>query len=81
MYINNVDLTPPQEFLDKCHKVMLSDPKRPWEIKRWARAHCPSYVWMEEVDVSDVSYIADIICCFYFGDEQDKLMFTLKYKN
>jgi hypothetical protein len=52
-----------------------------WKMKRWAREHCKSYVWAELVDTTDVSYDYDSVCAFYFGDEQDHLMFTLKYKH
>lgn len=72
---------PPRDLLDQCYQVLILDPVRPWEMKQWAREHCQSYIWMEEVDVSDVSYRADIICCFYFGKEQDKMLFTIKYKD
>jgi hypothetical protein len=74
------DFSPPRNLLDACFVVHLSDPTIPmWKMKRWARDHCKSYVWSELVDTSDVSYAYDSICAFYFGDEQDKLMFALKY--
>ena len=82
MYINKINITPPRDLLDQCYQVLLPDPPEPmWRMKRWAREHCKSYVWAELVDTTDVSYDYDSVCAFYFSDEQDKLMFTLKYKN
>jgi hypothetical protein len=84
MYINNTNLTPPQKLLDQCHQVLITDDKmseRPWEMKRWALQHCQSYVWFEEQDVSDVSTQWDYIFVYYFIEEQDALMFQLKYKH
>jgi hypothetical protein len=34
---------------------------------------------MELIDTTDASYRYDSVTAFYFGDEQDKLMFMLKY--
>jgi hypothetical protein len=84
MHINNHDLTPPQELLDCCHRVLISDDKlsdRPWAMKKWALQHCQSYVWFEEQDVSDVSLQWDYIYAFYFYEEKDALMFRLKYSH
>jgi len=76
------DLTPPRDLLDQCHQVLLPDPPEPlWKMKRWSRTNCASFIWAELVDTSDVSYDYDSITAFYFGNEQDKLMFTLKYKH
>ena len=34
MHVNNYDLTPPQELLDQCHRVLLPDSKEPlWQLK------------------------------------------------
>ena len=84
MYINNIDLTPPQELLDKCIRVLITDEKMldpPHKMKRWALEHCQSFVWMEETDVSDNSIRWDYIYAFYFYEEKDALMFQLKYKH
>jgi len=75
------DLTPPRTLLDQCHQVFLSDPIEPmWRMKKWARAHCQSFVWAELVDTSDVSYNYDSVSAFYFIEEADKIMFALKWK-
>ena len=84
MHVNNVDLTPPRELLDKCCQVLIDDEQLaepPWKMKRWASQHCQSFVWMEEQDVSDVSPNWDYIYAFYFYEEKDALMFQLKYKH
>jgi hypothetical protein len=52
-----------------------------WKIKKWCLAHCKSYVWFDITDVSDNSYLWDEIAAFYFTDERDVMMFTLKYKS
>ena len=78
---------PPQEILDKCHQVIITDVDAGgmgepfWKIKKWALAHCHSFVWMDVSDVSDVSLQWDELACYYFGDERDALMFKLKYKS
>ena len=80
-------LVPPQEVLDKCHQVLITDVDceqagEPfWKIKKWCLAHCQSYIWFDVTDVSDVGYQWDEIAAFYFHDERDALMFKLKYKN
>ena len=80
-------LVPPQEILDKCHQVIITDVDAGgqgepfWKIKKWALAHCHSFVWMDVSDVSDVSLHWDELACYYFGDERDALMFKLKYKS
>jgi hypothetical protein len=80
MHVNNYDLTPPKHLLDQCYQVLLSDPAEPmWRMKKWARAHCQSFVWAESVDTSDVSYQYDSVSAFYFGKESDKLLFMFKY--
>ena len=81
MHVNNYNLTPPQELLDQCHQVLLPDSEEPIRhIKKWARAHCQSFVWAELVDTSDVSYDYDSVSAFYFTEESDKIMFALKWK-
>ena len=80
-------LAPPQEVLDKCHSVIITDVDAGgqgepfWKIKKWAKAHCTSFIWMEVADVSDVSLQWDELASYYFDDERDALMFKLKYKN
>jgi hypothetical protein len=52
-----------------------------WKIKKWCLEHCKSYVWFDVTDVSDASYLWDEIASFWFHDEKDAVMFTLKYKS
>ncbi len=49
------------------------------EMADWAKEHCQSFKSFEITDVSDVSLIYDEIAEFVFGDEQDVLMFKLKW--
>jgi hypothetical protein len=80
VYVNNSNISPSQDLLDKCYQVLIPDHQEPlWKMKRWAKTYCQSFVWMELIDTTDVSYRYDSVTAFYFGDEQDKLMFMLKY--
>lgn len=49
------------------------------EMLIWAKEHCQSFENVEVIDVSDVSLICDEIIEFRFGNEQDLLMFKLKW--
>jgi hypothetical protein len=81
MYINNVDLTPPQDVLDRCHQVIIGDPAFVmWKMKRWCRENNLSLVWSELVETSDVSSQFDECAAFYFIDPADATAFTLKFK-
>lgn len=72
---------PPPEVLAKCHEVLIGDPKtQMWAMKRWCREQDLSLIWWEHTDVTDHSYTYDVIAAFYFIDEQDATVFTLKYK-
>lgn len=90
MYVWSDDykkMVPPQEILNKCYQIIISDNDAGgagepfWKIKKWALAHCKSFVWMDVSDVSDVSLYYDELAVYYFGDERDALMFKLKYKS
>jgi hypothetical protein len=50
------------------------------DADRWASENCSSYVGYDVQDVSDVSYYYDTVACYVFDDEQDVVMFTLKWK-
>lgn len=49
------------------------------DMANWAKEHCGSFISFEIADVSDVSLIYDEVAEFCFGNEQDLLMFKLKY--
>ena len=78
---------PPDDVLKRCHQVLITDVDceqagEPfWKIKKWCLAHCKSYVWFDVTDVSDVGYQWDEIAAYWFHDEKDAVMFTLKYKS
>jgi hypothetical protein len=83
MYINNyTPPIPPQQVLDKCHQVLITDPVvKMWEMKRWCRTQELSLIWSESVGTEDVSGSPyDEIAAFYFIDAQDATMFSLKFK-
>ena len=48
-------------------------------IHQWAEEHCVSYRGMHIQDVSDVSLLWDEIAAYRFADEQDALIFKLKW--
>lgn len=83
---NYKSLAPPDSVLSQCHQVIITDIESGgsgepfWKIKKWASAHCKSFIWMEVSDVSDVSLQWDELATYYFANEQDALMFTIKYK-
>jgi len=80
-------LKPPDDVLERCHQVLITDNDANtagepfWKIKKWCLANCQSYIWFEVTDVSDVGYQWDEIAAYYFYDEKDVLMFSLKYKS
>ena len=69
----------------KCIEVLISDTAlekastTPHALKQWCRANTRTYIWMEEVDVSDVSLYNDYIYAFYFIDEEDANWFKLRW--
>ena len=78
---------PPDDVLEQCHQVLITDNDAEaagepfWKIKKWCLAHCKSYTWMDVTDVSDASGLWDEIAAYWFHDEKDAVMFTLKYKS
>jgi hypothetical protein len=83
MYINNFTLTrPPEEALDECHCVFISDPVVPmWQMKKWCLEHNLSLIWYELVETADVGGSEfDAVAGFYFIDPVDATLFTLKFK-
>jgi hypothetical protein len=77
---------PPDDILEQCHQVLITDNDAKaagepfWKIKKWCLAHCHSYIWFDITDVSDASGLWDEIASYWFHDEKDAVMFTLKYK-
>jgi hypothetical protein len=81
MYVNNVDLTPPQEVLDQCHRVLIGNPAFVmWKMKKWCREQNLSLLWSELVESADVSSYFDEVAAFYFIEARDATMFSLKFK-
>ena len=77
-------IKPPEELMAQAIKIHISDPKDKHgvggrEIKNWARAHCKTFFWYDVTDVSDASYTTDEIHCYYFINEQDVTLFTLRW--
>jgi hypothetical protein len=50
------------------------------EADAWALHNCQSYVGFNSQDVSDFSMYHDLVAQFTFLDEQDVVLFTLKFK-
>jgi hypothetical protein len=65
--------------------LLLSDTEierqglRPVDVKRWCHANLKSFVWMDEQDVSDFSYVNDYIYEFYIIEEKDRNWFKLRW--
>jgi len=90
MYVYSTEwkkFRPPDDVLEQCHQVLITDNDAEaagepfWKIKKWCLAHCKSYVWFDVTDVSDASGLWDEIAAYWFHDEKDAVMFTLKYKS
>jgi hypothetical protein len=70
-------------------KVMLTDEKFEYryaqqifkERESWAREHCPSFVDMEVVDVSDYTMMYDQIATYSFNDAKDAFWFTTAWQS
>ena len=67
-YVNDIG-SPSYDF----NRVYFED------MAEWAKEHCRSFKSFEIADVSDVSILYDEVAEFCFEDEQDLLMFKLKY--
>ncbi len=82
MYVNNFSIPrPPEQALDQCHLVVVNDPAfRMWAMKKWCREQNLSLMWSELVETSDVSAYFDEAAAFYFIDQRDATLFSLKYK-
>jgi hypothetical protein len=77
-------IKPPEELMAKAIRMMVADPKDTYgvtgrNIKNWAQANCKTFFWYDVTDVSDASYTMDEIHCYYFIDERDVTLFTLRW--
>jgi hypothetical protein len=82
-FLDPEEFRPPQEILDQCVSVLITDidlKDTPHKIKHWCLENCKSFVFMDETDVSDVSYQWDYIYAFYFGEQDDANWFTLRWR-
>jgi hypothetical protein len=55
-----------------------------WTALAWAKENCPSYITNEAVDTAKMKrvpggWVDDTRIVYFFGDEKDALMFTLKW--
>lgn len=57
----------------KNYVVTCADPDDPAEISDWCTEHCKSYLGMEIQDVSDVSYLHDLLVTYAFSKEVDAI--------
>jgi hypothetical protein len=75
------NLRPTESQLDQCHLVVIADPAfRMRAMKTWCWENHLSLIWSEILDTTDVSYTYDQVAGFYFIDEKDATVFTLKFK-
>jgi hypothetical protein len=74
-------LRPTETVLDQCHLVTIADPAVGMRaMKIWCWKNCVSLAWSELIDTSDVDYNYDHVAGFWFIDEKDAMVFTLKFK-
>jgi hypothetical protein len=55
-----------------------------WTALEWAKEHCPSYITNEVENTTRLKQVSggwvnDSSIVYYFGDEQDALMFSLRW--
>jgi hypothetical protein len=75
------NLRPTEAQLDQCHLVAIADPAvRMRAMKTWCWENHLSLIWSEVLDTTDVSYTYDQVAGFYFIDEKDAVLFSLKFK-
>jgi hypothetical protein len=76
-----LNLRPTDAQLDQCHLVAVGDPSvRMREMRTWCWENNLSLIWSEVLDTTDVSYTYDHVAGFYFIDEKDAMVFTLRFK-
>lgn len=63
------------------HEVVLNDTVDFVEARDWAADNCPTFTYVDIVDVSDFSLQWDEVASFHFGSSEDAAWFTLKWKN
>jgi hypothetical protein len=68
MHVNNYTLPrPDQHLLDQCTEVLIGNPAfKMWKMRKWC--------------YENVSSQFDEVAAFYFIDDQDATVFTLKFK-
>lgn len=49
------------------------------EAASWAKEHCVSFVGHDILDISDLSYVSDMIAEYKFSDPKDAAWFKLKW--
>jgi len=75
------DLRPTDAHLDQCHLVTIADPAVGMRaMKTWCWGNKLSLIWSELIDTSDADYNYDHVAGFYFMNEKDATVFTLKFK-
>ena len=77
----------PHPDISNCIEILISDDKleefgtTPHALKQWCQHNTRSFVWMDEVDTSDVSVLYDSVYAFYFVDQQDANWFSLRWSS
>jgi hypothetical protein len=75
------NLRPTDAQLGQCHLVTIADSAVGMRVmKTWCWENRLSLMWSELVDTSDVDYTYDHVAGFWFIDEKDATVFTLKFK-
>jgi hypothetical protein len=67
-------------FLNDSGQSYHEAEKRFWAANLWALDHCESYTGHNITDVSDVSRQWDYLARYTFRDEQDAVLFRLRWQ-
>ena len=53
-----------------------------WKALEWAKKNCPSYITNRAADTDDLDGLSNAVMVidYYFSDEKDATLFTLKFK-
>lgn len=75
----------PHPDISSCIEVLINDVEleksntSPHKLRQWCHENTKSFVWMDEVDTSDVSILYDAVYAFYFEKQEDANWFKLRW--
>lgn len=81
-YYDPEQFKPPADILAQCAKVQVNGDKHSLsDARRWARKQDLSLIWIESLDMSDLSSWQgpDNLLTFYFTQKEDATLFQLRW--